>query len=271
MMHPRTFRNLVYRHALLHGRTYPWRRTTNPYRILVSEIMLQQTQTHRVVPKYREFVRAYPTVRSLAAAPLRDVLAHWQGLGYNRRARALHACAATIVREYRGRFPRTYHELLRLPGVGPYTAGAVMAFAYNAAVPIIETNIRTVYLHHFFAGRDDVTDRDILESIERTLDRRNPRRWYAALMDYGHYLKGTIGNQNTRSRHYTRQQSFVGSDRQVRGALIRALIAQDGLTEHALARAVQVPVARVRVQCAALMRDGLIVRRGRRHSIAEAT
>src|SRR6056297_2075654 len=139
----------------------PWRKTTNPYRILVSEVMLQQTQVDRVIPKYQAFIRVFPNAKRLAAATLGDVLTLWQGLGYNRRAKLLWQCAQVITSERRGRWSKTYTELQQLPGVGPYTAAAVLAFAYNEAVPLIETNVRTVYLHHFFADDTDVTDAEI--------------------------------------------------------------------------------------------------------------
>ena len=147
------FRKIVLCHYKKHGRHHlPWRKTKNPYRILVSEIMLQQTPVDRVLPKYQEFLKQFPSIKKLAAASLGDVLRAWQGLGYNRRAKYLHQCAAVIIYDNGGIWPRTVNELQALPGIGPYTAGAVMAFAYNQPIPIIETNIRTVYLHHFFSG-----------------------------------------------------------------------------------------------------------------------
>ena len=214
-----------------HGRhSLPWRRlrlrkdgTVDPYKITVSEIMLQQTQVDRVIPKYKAFVKTFPTVRALARAPLGDVLRAWQGLGYNRRAKMLHQCAKEVLEKHGGRFPRAYEELMALSGIGPYTAGAIMAFAFNTPVPLIETNVRTVYLHHFFKNKKQVRDTEIMHLVERTLDRKNPRMWYAALMDYGAHLKKTIGNQNTRSRQYTKQSAFKGSDREVRGAILRIL------------------------------------------------
>ena len=218
------FVEIVWKHYRREGRhDLPWRKTKNPYRILVSEIMLQQTQAERVIPKYKSFLKKFPSLASLASAPLGDVLREWQGLGYNRRAKMLHECAKVITKEYRGVFPKTHTELMRLPGVGHYTAGAIMAFAYNEAVPIIETNIRTVFIHHFFKDKDSITDTETFRLIERSLDRDNPREWYYALMDYGAYLKKTIGNQNAKSKHYTKQSAFKNSDRQIRGAIIRLL------------------------------------------------
>jgi A/G-specific adenine glycosylase len=207
-----------------HGRhTLPWRKTKNPYHILVSEVMLQQTQVDRVVPKYKAFLSRFKTVHNLADASLKDVLILWQGLGYNRRAKMLHACAQEVVRAYGGKFPRTHATLVKLPGIGPYTASAVMAFAYGIATPLIETNVRTVYLHHFFKDVDDVHDVEILKIVNKTLPQEAVREWYWALMDYGSYLKKEVGNLNTQSKHYTKQSAFKGSDRQIRGAIIRTL------------------------------------------------
>lgn len=201
----------------------PWRHTTDPYLILVSEIMLQQTQVERVIPKYQVFITTYPTVQTLALASLRDVLILWQGLGYNRRAKSLHEAARHIVERFSGVFPTTRDEILSLPGVGPYTAGAVMAFAFNQAEPIIETNIRTAYLHHFFPLVVNVHDTQIMPLITTTLDTQEPRTWYYALMDYGSHLKKTLPNPSKRSVHHTKQTTFEGSNRQIRGAIIKVL------------------------------------------------
>ncbi len=209
-------------------RHLPWRKTKIAYRIALSEIMLQQTQVDRVVPKYTAFLLQFPTVRELAEAPLGEVLRAWQGLGYNRRAKMLHHCAQVVVSVHGSRFPRTYEELVQLPGIGPYTAGAVMAFAYNKPVPIIETNIRTVFLHHFFSDKTDVSEKEILTLVEATLDLKNPREWYWALMDYGSYLKKEHGNPNSRSKVYVKQSVFQGSDRQIRGAILKCLAEKGG-------------------------------------------
>lgn len=250
-------------------RKLPWRHTKNPYHILVSEIMLQQTQVDRVLPKYELFLRTFPTLDVLHASPLSAVLRTWQGLGYNRRAKMLHECAKTIVNNYGGLTPGTYEELTALPGVGHYTAGAVMAFAYNTAIPIIETNIRSVYLHHFFAYDMEVTDADILPLVERTLDRKNPRAWYYALMDYGAYIKKMYGNPNTRSKHHTKQATFKGSDRHIRGTLIR-ILGRDSMTRTAVLLALkEFPDIRVDAQLHKLVKEGLIVYKGRQYLLAE--
>lgn len=220
----KAFQKIVTDYYRTSGRhNLPWKKTKDPYKILVSEIMLQQTQVERVLPKYTEFIKKWPTAKRLAAAPLSEVLKVWQGLGYNRRAKLLHECVKTIVGEYGSTWPREYEELKKLPGIGPYTAGAVMAFAFNKAAPIIETNIRTAYLHHFFVSKTDVSESDLMKLIKKTLDHDNPREWYYALMDYGSHLKKTVGNLNKQAKSYQTQSTFKGSDREIRGAIIRAL------------------------------------------------
>jgi len=210
------------------GRDFPWRHTVNPYEILVSEIMLQQTQTERVLPKYLLWLERFPDVQTLAAAPLADVLALWSGLGYNRRARFLHEAAKRLSLPLKetGRFPDTPEELDALPGIGPYTARAVCTFAFNKPEVFIETNIRSVYIFFFFpeAAGLEVNDADLLYLIEKTLYRENPRLWYYALMDYGAALKKKVENPSRKSRHYTKQSRFEGSLRQARGAIIRSLV-----------------------------------------------
>jgi len=217
------FRRMVRTHFKKQGRDLPWRNTVNPYHILVSEIMLQQTQVDRVLPKYREFLKTFPTLQRLAQAPLGDVLRIWSGLGYNRRAKMLHRCAQEVVRSRKGKFPTEYADLVALPGIGPYTAGAVMAFAYDLPVVMIETNIRAVYLHYFFQDKKDISDAELLPLIESTLDRKQSRLWYNMLMDYGTWIKKEYGNPNRKSKHHVVQKKFEGSNRQVRGNILRML------------------------------------------------
>lgn len=218
------FRKTIREHYRRHRRDLPWRSTRNPYRVLVSEIMLQQTQVSRVIPKYRDFLRTFPNFRVLAAAPLRDVLQAWQGLGYNRRALYLLRLSAVVLGEHQGKLPRSPRLLLKLPGVGSATAGAVCAFAFNIPVPFVETNIRRAFIHWFFPDRGKVRDKEILGFLERTLDRKNPREWYWALMDYGAALRKKTGNPNKRSAHYAKQAPFRGSHRELRGKIIAILL-----------------------------------------------
>ena len=262
------FKRRVYTYYRTHGRHHlPWRATTNPYHILVSEVMLQQTQVERVIPKYRAFLKRFPTVRSLASAPLSDVVQAWSGLGYNRRAKMLHDAANHIVAEYKGRFPQTVEALEALPGVGPYTARAVVAFAYNKPVVMIETNIRTVFLHEFFRTRRSVPDADITPLIAQCLAEEEPHEWYAALMDYGAYLKHAHPNPSSRSKHHVVQPAFRGSLREARGGILRALCT-GSKTERALVEETGYHTARVQQALSGLMRDGLVVKRRRTWALA---
>ena len=217
------FRYEVFEHYNKYGRyKLQWRKTRDPYKILVSEVMLQQTQVSRVEGKYREFLKAFPTVRALAEVPLADVLRVWSGLGYNRRAKFLHNAAKEIEAKYGGKVPREYASLRALPGVGDYTAKAVRVFAWNEPEILIETNIRTVFIHHFHKGLTFVEDRDILPIAVKTSEGQDPREWNWALMDYGAHLKQSGVRVNARSAHYTKQSKFEGSLRQVRGAILKA-------------------------------------------------
>ena len=218
------FQTAVTGHFREHGRDLPWRRTRDPYLILVSEMMLQQTQVARVIDKYGLFTRLFPTVESLAAAPTADVLRAWQGLGYNRRGLNLQRSAKLIVSEYGGSVPSAFADLLRLPGVGPATAAAVCAFAFGIPVPFLETNIRSAYIHHFFQECSRVSDAELLPLVEATLDRDNPRDWYYALMDYGAWLKKVYPNPSRRSKHGATQSPFSGSHRQLRAEILRVFL-----------------------------------------------
>jgi A/G-specific adenine glycosylase len=217
------FQRHVYMLYQQHRRRFPWRETTDPYSIIVSEIMLQQTQANRVIHFYERFITALPNVAALAKATSREVLTLWSGLGYNRRAVALHNIARLIQRDHNGIFPASPQELQMLPGIGVNTAGSIAAFAFNYPSIFIETNIRTVFLHLFFRDQPLITDKQILPLIMQSLDKENTRIWYYALMDYGNLLKKEIPNPNRNSKHYTIQSKFIGSDRRVRGAIIRHL------------------------------------------------
>lgn len=220
----RAFRKLVLLHYKAHGRhMLPWRKTTDPYEILVSEVMLQQTQVDRVIPFYKAFLKAFPTPKKLAGAPLSHVLTLWQGLGYNRRAKMLQNAAKEITVKWKGRFPRAIEEIESLPGVGPYTASAVAAFAFNADSIFIETNIRAVIIHHFCTGKNAVSDDAIREVLRAVYPKGNAREWYSALMDYGAALKRQGVRTNARVKGYTKQKTFAGSLRQARGAILRTL------------------------------------------------
>ncbi|MDR2210635.1 MAG: A/G-specific adenine glycosylase [Spirochaetaceae bacterium] len=226
------FRRTILDHYAASGRSFPWRYgpagegAADEYRawgVVVSEFMLQQTQTQRVVPYWERWMQRWPRPEDLAAASLEGVLKEWSGLGYNRRAKMLWECAKTVAEKYHGRVPDTPEELITLPGIGPYTSGAIACFAWNYPALFIETNIRSVMLHFFFQEKLQVGDHEIFPLLAQTLDRSNPRIWYWALMDYGAELKKLTGNPSRRSAHYVKQSPFEGSLRQIRGAVIRAL------------------------------------------------
>ncbi|MGC2062312.1 MAG: hypothetical protein WA610_04990 [Thermodesulfovibrionales bacterium] len=260
----RRFRSVIYAHYQLKQRKLPWRRTTDPYRILVSEIMLQQTQVDRVTEKYRQFIALFPNVRTLAAAPLSEVLRAWQGLGYNRRAISLHNAAKLVKSQHGGKIPDTADALAGLPGIGRYTAAAVMAFAYNQPVVFIETNIRSVFIHFFFNDQDQVADSEILPLVAQTLDRQKPRNWYNALMDYGTLLKKEFGNPGKKSAHYQRQSPFRGSDRQLRGQILKTVLAEGGMTEQKLLKQLNSEQSRAVAILNKLIEEGFLTRKQRR-------
>lgn len=255
-MNTREFQEIVWQKARELYRDMPWRRDTRPYYVLVSEIMLQQTQVERVIPKFEAFITVFPDVNTLAHASLAEVLQHWSGLGYNRRAKFLHEAAKKVTAEFHGVFPETFEELLSLPGVGRNTAGAIMAYAFNTPVVFIETNVRTVYFHHFFEDNDAVSDRQLEAVVAETVDREHPREWYWALMDYGSYLKRQGIGRINKSKHYKKQPALKGSVREVRGWIVKALATGDA--NEAQLRAELSADERFAVALAGLMRDGLV-------------
>jgi A/G-specific adenine glycosylase len=217
------FRSFIWDFYSTNKRSFAWRNCQDPYKILVSEIMLQQTQTHRVQEKYEQFISAFPSFDMLAQHSLHDALSVWQGLGYNRRGKYLHETAQQVMREHAGVLPNCPVALEALPGIGANTAGSICAFAFNNPTVFIETNIRAVFINSFFKERVGVSDAEILPLVAATVDQDNPREWYYALMDYGVYLKKMLPNPSRKSKHHTKQSKFEGSDRQIRGAIIRAL------------------------------------------------
>lgn len=254
----------------LYGRhSLPWRQTTDPYKILVSELMLQQTQVDRVIPKYQAFIKRFPNTKMLAAATLRDVLVLWQGLGYNRRAKYIYECAKIVEEKYGGKFPKDEEKLLLLPGIGPYTASAICVFAYNQPVVLIETNVRTVFLYHFFPGSQSVEDKEILQLVKASLDAKNPRQWYSVLMDYGTYLKKILPNPSRRSKHYSKQSTFAGSLRQVRGKIIKILTTHQSLSTPELFSLIQLDFNKYNQALEQLKNEKLVIEDSGSLSLAE--
>jgi A/G-specific adenine glycosylase len=255
-------------------RAYPWRGSHDPYPVLVSEVMLQQTQAGRVVPAFRSFLRRFPTVRTLAAAPRRDVVREWGGLGYNRRAVRLSEAARAIVRDHGGRIPRDPSALRELPGVGPYTAAAVASLGFGEPVAAIDTNVRRVVARvHLGSDGHDVPAKQVWALADAWLDRDDPIAWNQAVMDLGREvcrpnprcdvcpiarvcrfrLAGSIA-----ARGPTRQGAFEGSTRQVRGAVVRALRSHSSLTRTRLSAETGFPRERVDGALDGLVYDGLL-------------
>ncbi len=278
-----------------HGRSHlPWRQTHDPYKVLVSEVMLQQTQVDRVLPKYEVFIKKFPTATALSKANLHDVLALWSGLGYNRRAKFLHEAAKVVVVKYKGKFPKDVFVLESLPGVGPYTARAIAAFAYNQPVVFIETNIRTVFMYFSILqnnkienksfsmksiknNSEKISDTELLPLIKYALTRSKmqPRDFYAALMDYGSYLKQSGVRLNSKSKHYTKQPKFKGSARQLRGEIVRQLLVTSltkqkliSATAHALRIEVnEIENSRIEKEILVLLKENLIEKKAKKFEI----
>jgi A/G-specific adenine glycosylase len=230
------FRKEIYDYYKKAGRDLPWRKTFDPYHILVSEIMLQQTQVDRVIGKYHEFIGAFPDFKALNRASLTDVYKVWQGLGYNRRALSLKKIAGIILEKHDGKLPSSEEELMALPGIGKATASSIAAFGFNKPVLFVETNIRTVFIHHFFKNKTAIDDGEILPLLKQTLDKKAPGKWYSALMDYGAMLKKKYPNPSRKSAHYSRQSPFKGSRREIRGAILKILLVKYSLNKNRIVR-----------------------------------
>lgn len=257
-----TFREMVLLQYSLHGRDLPWRRTTDPYRILVSEIMLQQTQVDRVVQKFAQFTERFPDFPALADAPLPEVLACWQGLGYNRRAIALRRCCQKVMEEFKGTLPDDVDTLATFPGIGRATASSICAFAFDLPVIFIETNIRRVFIHFFFPDNATVSDTEILPLVKATLYHESPRIWYNALMDLGTGLKTTVQNPNRRSPQYARQAAFEGSDRKIRGSILKLLLANGRMTKKEVITTIGEDSGRMNQIIKNLEAEGFLTRSG---------
>lgn len=236
-----------------HRRDLPWRGDPDPYHVLVSEVMLQQTQVPRVLPKYLEFLERFPTLQSLAAASTADALRAWQGLGYNRRALNLKRAAETVVRQHDGQLPHTVEELERLPGIGRYTARAVACFAFGLQVPVIDTNVRRVLSG--LAGRK-LTEGEAEALAHELLPPGRAADWNQALMDYG-----ALVYKPTPRRTSKTQEPFERTNRFWRGRIVDALRQHDSLSLRALLEALPYPdrdELRVRGLVRTLHEEGMV-------------
>ncbi len=218
------FQKFIYEYYKNHKRKFPFRENITPYNVLVSEIMLQQTQTGQVSEKFLKFTKKFPSFTSLSKAPLEDILKEWKGLGYNRRAIALKKIADTVIKDFDGKLPESIDILKSFPQIGHNTASSINTFAFNKPTAFVETNIRRVYIYFFFPNRNRIDDKEILPIVKKTIDTSNPRDWYYALMDYGVMLKKTHPELNKKSKHYRKQSPFKGSTREIRGKVLDLLI-----------------------------------------------
>jgi A/G-specific adenine glycosylase len=203
-----------------HRRDLPWRHTHDPYAIYVSEVMLQQTQVSRVIEKYQEFLSAFPTVQTLYASPLSDILKIWKGLGYNRRAGYLKQTIDAIVKQYKGVFPKKDTELLQMKGLGIYTARAICIFAYKQDIAAVDTNIRQIISHYFFHDIQPSV-KDIQTVADQLVPKGKSWEWHQALMDYGALeMKGVKDKIKKKRNHIT---PFHKTDRYFRGRIVDLL------------------------------------------------
>ncbi len=251
------FQKLIWNYYTAHPRPFPWRETRDPYHIFISEWMLQQTQTSAVIPKYKAFLSKFPTFNDLANAFTDEVLRLWQGLGYNRRAIWMKSAAELITNEYNAILPNDPKVLEKIKGIGHATAREMVCFAYNIPTAFIETNIRRVFLHLFFHNKSSVHDRDILIIVEKTVDTKNPREWYYALMDYGVMLKKSVKpDPNHRSFHYKKQSKFKGSNRELRGKILRLKIATPNISIKELSQKLKRAEPKVRELLTKMEQEG---------------
>lgn len=254
-----SFSKKIWEFYCANKREFPWRSNPSEYHVFVSEIMLQQTQTNRTISKFEEFLAEFPDFKALALASFIDVLRVWKGLGYNRRARWIQQAAQIIYHQHNNKLPSKPTDLVQLPGIGPATSCSIVTFAFNTPTMFIETNIRTVFLHEFFTNQENISDKQIIPLIAATVDQENPREWYYALMDYGVYLKKTLPNPSRKSKHHTKQSKFEGSDRQMRGRILEALLAYGPSSQQELAEICICEEARLQKLVTALLHEKLVV------------
>jgi len=219
------FREKIFEFYRLNGRAFPWRNTTDRYAVMISEIMLQQTQAERVVPRFEAWLQQFPDIEHLASASLREVLILWSGLGYNSRAVRLHRCAAVIMNSFGGIVPSQPDSLKSLPGIGAYTCRSIPVFADNFDTAAVDTNIRRIIIHEF-ALPEDISPAQLQQVAETLVPPGRSREWHNALMDYGSLV---LTSKKTGIRPLTRQSKFQGSKRWYRGKLIKELVNTDGM------------------------------------------
>lgn len=254
-----SLQKLIWQFYAQNGRTFDWRNVDDSYLVFISEVMLQQTQTVRVAQKFPQFIAQFPNFATLASASLKEVLKAWQGMGYNRRGKYLHDSAKKVMQEYDGILPDDPHLLETFPGIGKATAASICAFAFNKPTVFIETNIRSVFIFYFFSGQSEIHDKEIYPLVAASIDQENPREWYYALMDHGVMLKKQMKNPSRKSAHHAVQSKFEGSDRQIRGAILRILTqSNEPVAQENLYRQLDVAKKKLNSIIYDLINDGLV-------------
>ena len=251
-------------------RDMPWRQTHDSYKILISEVMLQQTQVNRVRTKYNEFLEQFPNVKVLAKAPLGSVLRVWSGLGYNRRAKFLYECAKTIMAKHGGKFPNTYEELVLLPCIGRSTAGALLAFSFRQDTPMIDTNIRRILARVFFKKKLP-SDKALYDFAVTLIPRGKGRIWNYAMLDLGATLctardhssdcpfmklHGKVGDFIYKKP----QKKFAGSRRFYRGQILKLLASKHELEYASIQKSLKLSKHDVVSIITDLLKEGLVKR-----------
>ncbi len=263
-----TFHQIICSYFKRNGRNFSFRDEISPYKVLVSEMMLQQTQTNQVDEKFEQFIKKYPDFKTLAKTSNEELLAIWQGLGYNRRALALRDIAQKVISEYNGILPADVEILKSFPQIGHNTASSIVAFAFNMPTYFIETNIRRVYIYFFFPRKKSVKDSEILPIVKKTLDNKHIREWYYALMDYGVMLKKTHPELNKKSAHYRKQSQYKGSIREVRGKILKLLINKKSLSESEIRHHFSNSSVDVLKVLKVLIEEGFLKKEKKRYTLA---
>ena len=235
-------------------RSLPWRETTNPYYIMISEIMLQQTQVNRSIEKYLEFIKKYPTIKELAEASVSSVLKSWSGLGYNRRALWLHEAANQIVKQKE--FPKTQEELQKLKGIGPYTSRSILIFAFNYDIATVDTNIRRVLIAENFA-KNDTKEKELFIIAQKILPKGKARDWHNALMDYGSLV---LTSAKTGIKPKTTTSNNSKESRRQRGIIVKYLTRNSKAKKEQIVNDCNILNEKIDDILLGLMADGLVAK-----------
>jgi len=249
----KSFQHKIFQFYKQNKRDLPWRNTTDPYKILVSEFMLQQTQVNRVITYYKKWMKQWPTVYKLADEEYKNVLQAWMGLGYNRRAMYLHQSAKVIAHEFKGDVLQAVHHFDKLPGIGLYTCKAIQIFAANENIATVDTNIRRILINEFNLKKL-IPDKDLFQLAERCLPKKRSRDWHNALMDYGAIY---LTSKKTGIKPKTIQSKFDGSDRQIRGKILRMLL-NDQQSEYQLEQKLQIDSKRLSKILVKMKKEGTV-------------